>query len=240
MFANLKSQSATSSLDENTHGGRRKLPFAFTEQGIAMLSSVLRSEIAVQASIRIMDTFVEMRKNMSNASWLYEKMNAMEIHQIAMEEKTERRFEQVFDYIESHKQDDQKTFFDGQIFDAFSLMTDLVQQAEETIVLIDGYVDMATLNILAKKRVGVKVLIYALPNAGLTARDIQNFNAQYPVLEVKKTTSFHDRFLVIDDMTGYHIGASIKDAGKKCFGINRIEDVGVIRDLLQRAKLTSD
>ena len=149
MFADLKSQSAISSLDENTHGGRRKLPFAFTEQGIAMLSSVLLSEVAVQASIRLMDTFVEMRKYMSNASLLYEKINAMEICQIAMEEKTKRRFEQVFDYIESNKQDNQKIFFDGQIFDAFSLMSDLIRQAENHIVLIDGYVDVATLNILA-------------------------------------------------------------------------------------------
>ncbi len=101
MFANLKSQFATSSLDENTHDARRKLPFAFTGQGIAMLSSVLRSEVDAHVSIRIMDTFVKMRKHMSNASLLYEKMNTMEIRQIAMEEKTERRFEQVFNYIES-------------------------------------------------------------------------------------------------------------------------------------------
>ena len=238
-YENLKSQSATSSLDENTHGGRRKLPFAFTEQGIAMLSSVLRSEVAVQASIRIMDTFVEMRKYMSNASLLYEKMNAMEIRQIAMEEKTERRFEQVFDYIESHKQDNQKIFFDGQIFDAFSLMTDLIRQAEDHIVLIDGYVDVVTLNILAKRNPQVGICIYTLPSARITSQDIQNFNAQYPGLEVKRTTAFHDRFLIIDHTQGYHIGASIKDAGKKCFGINRIEDMGVINDLIQRAEITS-
>lgn len=235
-YENLKSQFATSSLtdNENTHGGRRKLPFAFTEQGIAMLSSVLRSEVAIQASIRIMDTFVEMRKYMANTSLLYEKMNAMELRQLAFQEKTNKQFEQVFDYIAFHEEDRQKIFFDGQIFDAFILMTDLIRQAEKDIVLFDGYVDVATLNILSKKKTGVNVLLYTRPDTKLTALDIQNFNAQYPGLEVRETKAFHDRFLIIDGTKGYHIGASLKDAGKKCFGINPIEDTKMISELLYR------
>ena len=222
----LKSQIATSKLIDttNTHGGRRKLPYAFTEQGIAMLSSVLRSEVAIQASIRIMDTFVEMRKYMSNTSLLYEKMNSLEIRQLAYQEQTDKQFEQVFDYIASHKENNQKIFFDGQIFDAFCILINLVQQAEKQIILIDGYVDIATLNILSKKQANVKTCIYTLPSTKLTEKDIANFNAQYPRLEVKQTTAFHDRFLILDNTYGYHIGASIKDAGKKCFGINKIED----------------
>lgn len=241
-FESLRSQLVTS----KGKGGRRYLPYVFTEQGIAMLSAVLRSSIAIQISIRIMETFVEMRKYLANSTLLLEKVNSLEtrqieseIHRAEFEAKTEQRFEQVFEYISAHEEANQKIFFDGQIFDAFSLLTELVQRAKKSIVLIDGYVDVGTLNILAKKKDNVSVLIYTLPSVRLTARDIESFNAQYPELEVKRTTAFHDRFLLLDDQEGYHIGASIKDAGKKCFGINRIEDVGVIRDILQRAELTS-
>lgn len=236
----LRSQNATSK--ENTaiaKGGRRYLPYAFTEQGIAMISAILRSNVAIQVSIRIMDTFVEMRKYMANTSLLYERVNAIEMRQISYQEQTDRKLEQVFDYIAEHTEEKQKIFYDGQIFDAFSFMTDLIQQAKETITLIDGYVDVATLNILAKKESGVEVTLYTFPNGRLTAQDIANFNAQYPSLNVKYTTAFHDRFLILDGNIAYHMGASIKDAGKKCFAINRIEDIGVVKDLIQRAELTS-
>ncbi|MCL2141426.1 MAG: ORF6N domain-containing protein [Methanimicrococcus sp.] len=240
---NLKSQNVTSSLARN-YGGRRYMPYAFTEQGIAMLSSVLRSDIAIQVSIRIMDTFVEMRKYLANNSLLLEKVYSMESRQIEselrrsdFEEKTEKQFEQIFDYIASHEEQNQRIFFDGQVFDAFSLMADIINQAEKTIELIDGYVDIATLNILAKKNAGVEVIIYTLPSTRLSAHDIHNFNAQYPRLDVKYTTIFHDRFLMLDGTKAYHIGASLKDAGKKCFAINKIEDIAVVRDLIQKAQV---
>ena len=237
-YDNLRFQIGTSSLEESNYGGRRYYPFVFTEQGIAMLSAILRSDVAINVSIRIMKTFVEMRKYMANASLLYEKMNAIEVCQIAFEEKTDVRFEQIFDYIASHEESNQKIFFDGQVYDAFSLMTELVQKAEKSITLIDGYVDVSTLNIIAKKTTDVKVEIYTLPSAKLSKQDISLFNMQYPNLVAKHTTVFHDRFLVIDEMQGYHLGASIKDAGKKCFGINKIEDIQTIRDLLVKAKET--
>lgn len=237
-YDNLRFQIGTSSLEESNYGGRRYFPFVFTEQDIAMLSAILRSDVAISVSIRIMKTFVEMRKYMANASLLYEKMNAIEVCQIAFEEKTDVRFEQIFDYIASHEESNQKIFFDGQVYDAFSLMTELVQKAEKSITLIDGYVDVSTLNIIAKKTTDVKVEIYTLPSAKLSKQDISLFNMQYPNLVAKHTTVFHDRFLVIDEMQGYHLGASIKDAGKKCFGINKIEDIQTIRDLLVKAKET--
>jgi len=245
-YENLKSQFVTSSCEtNNSHGGRRKLPFAFTEQGIAMLSAVLRSDTAIQVSIRIMETFVEMRKYLAKSTLLLEKVNRLETRQLAselhrseFEAKTEQRFAQVFEYIAAHEETNQKIFFDGQIFDAFSLIIELVQRAENSIVLIDGYVDVETLNILAKKKENVHVLIYTLPSSRITAKDIEKFNAQYPRLEIRRTTVFHDRFLLLDDNDGYHIGASVKDAGKKCFGINRIDDVGVIQNILRRAELT--
>ncbi|MDO4322238.1 MAG: ORF6N domain-containing protein [Lachnospiraceae bacterium] len=237
-YDNLKSQIATSNI-ENGYGGRRKLPYAFTEQGIAMLSSVLRSDIAIQVNIRIMDTFVEMRKYMSHTSLILEKVNQMEIRQFTDQQKNEQRFEQVFNYIANHQKNNQKLFFDGQIFDAFYLLTEIIKQAKEEIVLLDGYVDVGTLNILAKKRKDVKVCIYTFPNTKLTVQDTAKFNMQYPALEVKYTKAFHDRFLMLDRCIAYHIGASVKDAGKKCFGIMQIEDTGVINDVLARAELTS-
>lgn len=219
--------------------------YVFTEQGIAMLSAVLRSEIAIKVSIRIMETYVEMRKYLANNSLLIDKVNHLEARQIesdlqrqAFEQRTDERFEQVFAYIADHEESNQKVFYDGQIFDAFNLLTELIARAEQSIILIDGYIDVVTLNILAKKKDQVSVLAYTYPNARITNQDITNFNAQYPTLEVKRSTAFHDRFLILDEEEGYHIGASIKDAGKKCFAINRIEDIGVIRDVIQRAELT--
>ncbi|MDD3239525.1 MAG: ORF6N domain-containing protein, partial [Lachnospira sp.] len=136
----------------------------------------------------------------------------------------------------SHEESNQKIFFDGQVYDAFSLMAELVKKAEKSIILIDGYVDLTTLNILAKKNVDVNVEVYTLPNAKLTKQDITVFNTQYPSLEAKHTTVFHDRFFIIDESKGYHLGASMKDAGKKCFGINRIENLQMIKDLIDKAK----
>ena len=129
----------------------------------------------------------------------------------------------------------QKIFFNGQIFDAFSLLTTFVKQADQKIILIDGYVDVATLNILAKKKKGVNVTVYTFPGTKIAKKDIDTFNEQYPKLTVERTTIFHDRFLILDGRTGYHIGASLKDAGQKCFGINKIEDEKVISELLERA-----
>ena len=241
---NLRFQIGISS--ESEYGGRRYMPYAYTEQGIAMLSAVLHSDVAIQVSIRIMQTFVEMRKYLATNALLLQKVNNLEAKQLetdvalkAIEQQTSEKFDKVFDYIASHEEDNQKIFFDGQIFDAFSLMTELIQQADKNIILIDGYVDIVTLNILAKKKDSVDVVCYVLPNAKITNQDISNFNAQYPTLDVKKTTAFHDRFLIIDNTTAYHIGASIKDAGKKCFGINKIEDEETIKSLIKRAKETS-
>lgn len=239
-YANLKSQFATSSLErEKEYGGRRKLPYVFTEQGIAMLSSVLRSNTAIQVNIRIMDTFVEMRKYMAHTSLILEKVNQMEVRQIEDQRRNDERFEQVFDYMADYRESNQKIFFDGQIFDACSILTEIIGQADNSIILIDGYVDVGTLNLLAKKQDNVDVCIHTLSNTRLSSQDIEKFNAQYPSLEVKYTNSFHDRFLILDKNKAYHIGASLKDAGKKCFGITQIEDKGVIKDILTRTELTS-
>lgn len=233
-YDGLRFQSGTSNEEQSGRGGRRYYPYAYTEQGISMLASVLHSKIAVQVSISIMRTFVEMRRFVANNALLFEKVSDMELKQLEYQKSTDEKFDKVFRYIEDHAESEQKIFFDGQIYDAFSLITSIIRKANSEIILIDGYVDVDTLNILAKKNAGVDVKIYTYASAPLTNKDVVNFNAQYPTLTVKKTQVFHDRFIILDGRTAYHIGASIKDAGKKCFGISILEDPGMVTELLNR------
>lgn len=228
---NLKSQFVTSSW-----GGSRKLPYAFTEQGIYMLATILKGNVAEKQSIYIMRAFREMRHFIANNALLFEKVSSIELKQLEYQKTTDERFERVFQYIDDHKESEQKIFFDGQIYDAFSLITSVIQKAKREIILVDGFVDTDTLNILAKKNTGVNVKIYTYSSAKLSNKDVANFNAQYPTLTVQKTQVFHDRFIILDGKKAYHIGASIKDAGKKCFGISLINDSGIVADLLNRLK----
>ena len=230
-YKNLRSQFVTSS-EENTHGGRRYMPYAFTEQGIAMLSAVLKSDIAVDVSIKIMDTFVRMRNFFISNEDMFSRLDRVELKQL----ETDKKLEEVFNYIASNTEVKQKIFFDGQIYDAFSFIADLIVKAQVKLILIDNYVDVNTLNILCKKKSAVDVLIATAGKGSLTTKDINKFNAQYPKLRVKKTVDFHDRFLIIDDKEGYFIGASIKDAGKKSFAITRIEDEKMIQDLINKVR----
>lgn len=235
-YDSLRSQFVTS----NGKGGRRYMPYVFTEQGIAMLSAVLRSEIAIQISIKIMDAFVEMRRFLASNALMFERINEMEVKQLAFQKSTEEKFDKIFHYISEHEESSQKIFFDGQIYDAFSLLVDLVSRAEKKLVLVDNYVDVGTLNILAKKKSDVEVIVYTVRRTRLSEADVNNFNQQYPTLEIKYTGVFHDRFLIIDDTCAYHIGASIKDAGKKCFGISLIEDTRIVKDILERLNLETE
>ncbi len=221
-FTSLRSQIVTS----KGRGGRRYMPFVFTEQGIAMLSAVLKSDIAVKVSISIMDAFVEMRHFVANNAALFDRISKVELKQLEYQKKTDERLDQIFECIGNQTETNQKLFFDGQIYDAFSLLIELIQKADQEIILIDGYVDVGTLNVLAKKKSGVAVTIYTFKKTKLTAQDVAAFNAQYPQLDVKYTDVFHDRFLVLDGKTVYHIGASLKDAGKKCFAVSLMKDAG--------------
>ena len=230
-YESLRSQIVTS---KEGRGGRRYMPYAFTEHGVAMLSAVLRSDTAIQVSIRIINAFVEMRHFIANNAALFERISAVELKQLEYQKQTDEKFDKVFEYIDDHIESEQKIFFNGQIYDAFELLISLIRKASKKIVLIDGYVDIGTLNILAKKNEGVDVTIYTFSNTRLSQMDIATFNAQYPDLKVKYMTAFHDRFLILDDAIGYHIGASIKDAGKKCFAITRIQDEQTIQDILNR------
>ena len=140
-YVNLRSQISTS--NNNTRGGRRYLPYVFTEQGIAMLSSVLKSDEAVEISINIMNAFVKMRRFVANNSLFFDRINNLELKQIQMEKETNKKFDEIFSYISSKSEDDQKVFFEGQIFDAFSLIVSLIEKANTLIILIDNYVDVS-------------------------------------------------------------------------------------------------
>ena len=204
-----------------------------------MLATVLKGELAEQQSIFIMRAFKEMRHFIASNALMFERINNIELRQLKYQKDTDEKFGKIFAYMVDHKEDNQKIFYDGQIFDAFSLLTDIIRHAKKEIILIDGYVDVITLNILAKKNAEVNVVVYTLPGARISVQDIRNFNAQYPTLTVKRTTAFHDRFLILDGVEGYHIGASLKDAGKKCFGINKIYGTDDIENIVKKAQQTS-
>lgn len=207
-------------------------PYAFTEQGIAMLSAVLKSDIAVEVSIKIMNSFVKMRKFLLSNKEMFARLDRVELKQL----ETDQKLEKVFNYIATNTEVKQNIFFDGQIYDAFRFIVGLVQKAKKEIILIDNYVDVHTLNILCKKDKGVDIIVATAGKGSLSTKDITKFNAQYPKLLVKTTTDFHDRFLIIDKTEVYHIGASIKDAGKKSFGITKIEDKDLIKNLINKVR----
>ena len=207
-------------------------PYAFTEQGIAMLSAVLKSDIAVEVSIKIMNSFVKMRKFLLSNKEMFARLDRVELKQL----ETDQKLEKVFNYIATNTEVKQNIFFDGQIYDAFSFIVGLVQKAKKEIILIDNYVDVHTLNILCKKDKGVDIIVATAGKGSLSTKDITKFNAQYPKLLVITTTDFHDRFLIIDKTEVYHIGASIKDAGKKSFGITKIEDKDLIKNLINKVR----
>lgn len=227
----LRSQNATSS-EENAHGGRRYMPYVFTEQGIAMLSAVLKSDVAVEVSIKIMNSFVEVRRFLLSNKEMFARLDRVELKQL----ETDKKLEEVFNYIATNTEVKQNVFFDGQIYDAFSFIVELIKKAKKEIILIDNYVDVNTLNILCKKNQGVDAVIATAGKGNLSTKDITKFNAQYPELSVKTTTDFHDRFLIIDKIEVYHIGASIKDAGKKSFGITKIEDEDLVNSLVNKVR----
>ncbi len=235
-YSNLRSQIATSSSDNN-YGGRRYNPYVFNQQGIAMLSAVLKSNVAIQISIKIMDAFVEMRHFLVDNRNMFSRINSIELNQLNYQhnmdtrlntferkqleyqkntdkrlKQTDEKFEKVFDYIAKNKEVKQKIFFDGQIYDAYSLLASIVKKATKSIILIDNYVDTVTLDILSKRKKNIKIDIYTSKKAKLTDTEIDKFNKQYGNLSRNYTETFHDRFMILDESICYHIGSSIKDA----------------------------
>jgi hypothetical protein len=212
---------------------RKYLPHAFTEQGIAMLSAVLRSPAAVRVSIRIMQAFVEMRRALHANAGLFQRVDGVERRQIAFETETDRRFEQVFTALEGpHASPKQGIFYDGQVYDSHVFVSDLIRGARESIVLIDNYVDDTVLTMLAKRGGGVSAVVHTRTVTPEFALDLRKHNAQYPPVEVREFKEAHDRFLILDGETVYHLGASLKDLGKKWFAFSRMEQGAV--EMLER------
>ena len=235
-FDVLWSQFVTTKIEDDNkvekRGGRRELPYVFTEQGIAMLSGILKSEVAVQVSIKIMDAFVEMRKFININKNLFEKVISIENKMDKKFIEQDKKFDIIFDQLQHEENIKQKIFFEGQIYDAYSIIIDLIKRATNKILIIDNYVDDSVLKMLTKKKENVEVVILTSNKSNIENLDIQKFNKEYPVLKGAKTNKFHDRFIIIDNIEMYHLGASIKDLGKKCFGINKIEDINIIEKII--------
>ena len=223
-YETLKSQIATS----NTRGGKQKLPYVFTEKGILMLSGLLKNNVAIEVSIKIVEAFVEMRKFLSSNGQLFERLTNVEYKLL----EHDKKFDQLFDQLQEEENIKQKIFFEGQIYDAYSLMIDIIKKASKKILIIDNYIDDSILKMLTKKKKNVEVVILTSNKSNIERLDIQKFNKEYHVLKVAKTNKFHDRFIIVDKKEMYHLGASIKDLGKKCFGINKIEDLDIIDKII--------
>ncbi len=203
----LRSQFVT--LNKTGRGRHRKyLPYVFTEQGIAMLSGLLKNDIAVQVSINIMNAFVEMRKFILNNGQVFERLTKVEYKLLEYDKK----FNMVFDELQKDKETEfkQKIFFEGQIYDSYSLIIDIIKRAKAKIVIIDNYIDDSILKMLSKKNENVEVVILTSQNCNLNKLDISKFNKQYPSLKLSYIKKFHDRFIVIDNKELYHIRCIIK------------------------------
>ena len=223
-FENWKSQFVIS---KSIIMGARKLPYAFTEQGIAMLSSVLKSQTAVDVNIRIMRAFVSMRRFIATNSQLFQRLETIEYHQLEMkkhQEITDKRIDEVFKKLDANIPPVQGIFYDGQVFDAYRFVSDLMRKAKQSVVLIDNYVDDTVLTLLDKREDGVTATIYTQRISNQFQLDVDRHNTQYPHIEIKQFNKAHDRFLLIDDEV-YHIGAYIKDLGKKWFGFTLMRDI---------------
>jgi hypothetical protein len=200
------------------------LPYVFTEQGVSMLSVVLRSDVAVEMSIKIIDSFVAMRKFISQNASIFQKIESIEKRQVSYEIKNDTKVDAILNAIEQ-KQTPQKQhiFYDGQIFDAYIFVSDIVKSAKKSIKLIDNYIDETTLILFTKRVAGVQATFYTKTISKKLQLDLKKHNAQYPEIEIKAFSLSHDRFLIVDDNKVYHIGASLKDLGKKWFAVSKMD-----------------
>jgi len=221
----LRFQTETLELEQGKYS--KYLPYAFTEEGVAMLATVLRTPIAEEVSIRIMDAFVKMRHFINENKDIFKRLTMTEYKLLEHDSK----IDELFDKLEPKKIESQKIFFDGEIYDAYSLIIDLIKEARERIIIIDNYMDKSILDMLVYKKENVNVQIITSSHY-LTKTDISKFNKQYPNLSIKYSNIFHDRFIIVDDKLN-HLGASLKDLGKKCLAINKIENIDSFNKIME-------
>lgn len=211
------------------------LPYVFTEQGVASISGVLTNKIAIEINIKIMRAFVRMRKFISQNAILFQRLDRLESVQMEHKIESDKKFEQLFNAIESKTiQPEKGIFYEGQIFDAYVFVSDLIKRAKSSIILIDNYVDESVLVLLSKRAYTSKATIYTKTISSQLSLDLKKHNAQYPAIEIKEFSGAHDRFLILDEEEIYHIGASLKDLGKKWFAFSRFEKGSV--EMLGRLK----
>lgn len=207
-------------------GGARYFPYVFTENGVSMLSSVLRSKTAIEVNIRIMRAFTSMRHFLLNNAEVFQRISIMEYHQLKMQQhllESDKRIDEVFRKLdEGNAKPKQGIFYNGQIYDSYTFVSELVKSAKKRIILIDNYVDETVLTLLDKREEGVSAVIYTQQISRRFQLDIDRHNAQYAPIEVEMFRLSHDRFLCIDDDV-YHIGASVKDLGKKWFAFSKLD-----------------
>ena len=228
----LRSQIATLEVERGRGQHRKYLPYVFTEQGVSMLSAVLRSETAVKVSITIINAFVEMRRFIQQNANVFARLDSVERQQIVFESETEKNFEKVFQALEAGEPSRQGIFYDGQIYDAYSFVCDLVRKAKKSLLLIDNYVDDSVLTLLSKRKSGVDAVIYTKTISKQLALDLKKYNQQYLPIKIETFKDAHDRFLILDGKDVYHFGASLKDLGKKWFAFSRFETGAV--DMLKK------
>lgn len=220
------SRSQIATLNASRGQNLKYMPFAFTENGVAMLSSVLKSDTAIEVNIRIMRAFTSMRSFLMSNAHVFQRLEAVEHHQLLMQKHlsdTDRKIDEILTRLDDKDSEPIEGFFyDGQIFDAYSLISDLIRKAKKRIILIDNYVDDRVLKVMTKREEGVSATIYTDPRHSQIINDLRHYNAQYPRIDVRNCTNVHDRFLIIDD-TVYFIGGSIKDLGKKIVAFSQMQ-----------------
>ena len=207
---------------------RKYLPYVFTEYGITMLAALLKSEVAVNISIKIVNIFMQMRKKFSENNQVFERLTSLEYKLLEQEKKINN----ILGDLKFEENIKQQIFLKGQLYDAYSIIIDIIKSANKKILIIDNYIDDNVLKMLSKKKKDVEVTILTSIKSNIEKLDIKKFNKEYPILKLEKTNKFHDRFIIVDNKEMYHLGASIKDLGKKCFGINKIEDVKIVEKII--------
>lgn len=235
-WAMVGSRSQFVTLNKSRGGNIKYRPYAFTEHGILMLASVLRSPEATQVGLGIVRAFVAMRKALASVAPILTRLEAAERRQITDQARNEERFDTIFRAMDGGEFPPQKVFFEGKHYDAWSFARKLVRRAVETIVLVDGYCDDTTLDILAQKRGGADVTVATSQKSAsrfLTSMAIEKFNKQNPTLSVRPTGVFHDRFLILDGKELYHFGASLKDLGRLYCAVSKM-DAKFISSILAR------
>ena len=233
-FNNLKSQNATSSY---TWGGKHKLPYVYIEQGIMALSGVIKNDIAVQMSIKIVRTFISMRKFILENSDTLLELARLQNRQINFEIETNNRFNEVIKLIDKKELPKQTIFYDGQYYDAYEFISNLIRKANESIILIYPYQDNKSLSFLKNKKSEVSLYLYKSSKSKLSNNDISIFEKEFGHIEVNTIEAIHDRFLIIDKEECYSLGTSLNYAGKRTFGINKILESVMVQSLLNKIGL---